>query len=70
MCYILAPAVVNKNNLHASCLSIHVLTKKAYNHAYFKNVTNSCLPAAALLCKHRTKDQDTLIEQSFICVYQ
>ena len=25
---------------------------------------------AALLPKHRAKDQDTLIEQSFICIYQ
>ena len=28
------------------------------------------LHAAALLPKHCTKDRDTLIEQSFICIYQ
>ena len=67
---LLAPAVVNKDNLQASCLSIHVLTKKTYHYAYFKDVTNSFLSAVALLCKHRAKDRDTLIEQSFICVYQ
>ena len=60
---LLAPAVVNKNKLQASCLSI---PKKTYNHAYFKDVTNSFLPTAALLCKYRAKYQDTLIEQSFI----
>ena len=63
---LLAPAVVNKNNLHANCLSTHVFTKKTYDQAYFKDVTNSFLPAAALFCKHRTEDQDTLIEQSFL----
>ena len=43
---------------------------KTYDQAYFKDVTNSFLPAAALLCKHIAKDRNTLIEQSFICVYQ
>ena len=65
---LLAPAVVNENNLHASCLSIHVLTAKTYDQAYFKDVINSFLPAAALLCKHGAKDRDTLIEQSFTCI--
>ena len=32
---LLTLAVMNKNNLHSSCLSIHVLTKKTYDHAYF-----------------------------------
>ena len=64
---LLAPAVMNKNNLQASCLSINILAKKTLQPAYFKDVTK---PAAVLFCKHRAKDRDTLIEQSFICVYQ
>jgi len=28
------------------------------------------LHGAALLPKHRAKDQDTIIKQSFICIYQ
>ena len=68
---LLTPAVVNKNNLHASCLSIqYMFLLQKNDHAYFKDVTNSFLPAAALLCKHCAKDPDTLIEQSFNCVYQ
>ena len=67
---LLVPALVNKNNLHASFLLTHILTKNTYDHAYFKDVTNSFLPAAALLSKHRARDQDTLIQQSFICDYQ
>ena len=45
------------------------LLKNPYDQAYFKDVTNSFLPAAALLC-NRAKDRVTLIEQSFICIYQ
>ena len=38
---------------------------KTCNYAYFKDVTH----APAFLPKHHTKDQDTLIEQSFIRIY-
>ena len=47
-----------------------MLLLKAYNYAYFKDVANLFLHAAALLPKDCAKDQDTLIEQSFICIYQ
>ena len=39
---------------------------KASNYAYFEDVINLLLHAAALLPNHCAKDQDTLIEQSFI----
>ena len=58
---LLALAIVNKNNLYTSCSTML---------NYFKDVTNLFLHAAAELPKHCAKDQDTLIKQSFIHIYQ
>ena len=44
---LLAPAVVNNNNLHANCLSMDVLTKHLQLYAYFKVVTYLFLHVAA-----------------------
>ena len=65
----LVQAVVNKDNLHTSCLSMHVLTKNLHC-AYFKDATSLFLHATVLLPKYLAKDRDTLIEQSFICIDQ
>ena len=65
MYVLLVPAAVSKNNLHASCLSMHVYAK-IFNYFYFDDITNLFLHAAALLLKHRTKDKDT---QSIIHIY-
>ena len=43
---------------------------KTYNYAYLKDATNLFLHAAALLPKHSAKYRGTLIEQSFIHIYQ
>ena len=65
---LLAPAVEKKNDLHASFLSMHVLTKNL--QLRLLNVINLFLHAAALLPKHCSKDRVTPMEQSFIHIYQ
>ena len=68
MMWLLAPAVVSKNNLQTSCLSMYVLTKN-YNYAYFKGVTNLFF-ACNYITSQALHNRDTLIEQSFIHIYK
>ena len=64
---LLASAVVN---MHASCLLMHVLAKKLQFHLlYIKDVANFCMQLH-YTSQASHKDQDSLIEQSFICIYQ
>ena len=57
---LLLPAVVNKNNLHTSCLSMYVLTKNLQLSLFLKDFINLFL---ALLFRHHAKDQDTLVQE-------
>ena len=47
---------------------MYVLTKNLQLRLLFKDVINLFLYAAALFPKDHAKDQDTLIEQSLICI--